>query len=44
MQNINKFTIVENTAKELNIDYNTAFDLVYCSDVIYDENETDDTL
>lgn len=41
---MNKFDVVENTARELETDYNTAFDLVYCSDVIYDETETDDSL
>ena len=32
-----KFTIVENIAKNLNIDYNTAFDLVYFSIAIFDD-------
>jgi hypothetical protein len=41
---MSKFDVVENVAKELDTDYNTAFDLVYCSDAIYDENETDDAL
>ena len=41
---MDKFTIIENIAKDLNTDYNTAFDLVYCSIAIYDENEIDDGL
>jgi hypothetical protein len=41
---INNFTKVENLAKALDCDYNTAFDMVYNSAVIYDENETDDAL
>ena len=41
---MNKFDEVESLAKELEVDYNTAFDLVYSVDTIYDENETDDTL
>ena len=41
---MNKFDIVENTTRELETNYNTAFDLVYCSDVIYDETENDDSL
>ena len=44
LNKMNKFDIVENTARELETNYNTAFDLVYCSDVIYDETENDDSL
>ena len=44
LNKMNKFDIVENAAKELETNYNTAFDLVYCSDVIYDETENDDSL
>jgi ribosomal protein L37E len=40
----NSFTKVENLATALECDYNTAFDIVYNSAVIYDENETDDAL
>lgn len=40
----NSFTKVENLAAALECDYNTAFDIVYNSAVIYDENETDNTL
>lgn len=41
---MNKLDMVEQIAYELKCDYNSAFDLVYMSDVIYDETETDDTL
>ena len=41
---MSKFDMVESLAKKLDCDYDTAFDLVYCADAIYDENETDDAL
>lgn len=41
---MNKLEEVEQVEKELEIDYNAAFDLVYVPDVIYEEGETDDAL
>lgn len=39
-----KFDIVEKLAKQLNCDYNQAFDIVYLPEVIYDENDIDNSL
>ena len=41
---MNKLNTVEQVVCELECDYNSAFDLVYLSDVIYDETETDNAL
>ena len=41
---MNKLEAVEHVAKEFEIDYNEAFDIVYMSEIIYEEGETDDAL
>lgn len=41
---MNKFDEVEELARKLECDYDTAWDLVYLSDEIWDDDETDDAL
>ena len=41
---MNKFEEVLHLAKKLGIDYNEAFDIVYASETLYDESETDDAI
>ena len=38
---MNKFDEIENLATELDCSYEVAFDLVYATEIIYDESEID---